>query len=92
MSTPVFTKTATGDGTVYDSPVRVRQIYVHTATSGSPALTLHDSSSATTVSLLTLSFTANETSNINIPDNGIRFTQKLYADLTSMKRVTFFLS
>lgn len=92
MSTPVFTKTATGDGTVYDGPVRVRHLFVHTATSGSPALTLHDSSSATTISLLTLSFIANEAVDVNIPDNGIRFTQKVFADLTAIKRVTFYLS
>ena len=93
MTIPVFTKTATGDGTVYNGPVRVRQIFIHTATSGSPALSLYDAASATSVaSSLTLSFGPSETHNINIPDNGIRFTQQVYADVTNIKRVTFFLS
>lgn len=93
MTIPVFTKTATGDGVVYDGPVRVRQIFIHTATGGTPALSLYDAATATSVaSSLTLSFGTSETHNINIPDNGIRFTQKVYADVTNIKRVTFFLS
>jgi hypothetical protein len=93
MTIPVFTKTATGDGTVYNGPVRVRQIFIHTATGGTPALSLYDAASATGGNAsLTLSFGANETHNINIPDNGIRFTQQVFADVTNIKRVTFFLS
>ena len=92
MTIPVFTKTATGDGTVYNGPVRVRQIFIHTATGGTPALSLYDAATATGASSLELSFGTSETHNINIPDNGIRFTQQVYADVTNIKRVTFFLS
>ena len=92
MAGPVFTKTAISDGVVYDQPVRVRQIFIKTDGSGSPRVQLYDNTTATGTAILDVQLGTDTTENINIPDNGLRVTNQLYADLTNVTRITFFLS
>ena len=90
-SSDVFAVTKTADATVYDGRVRVRQIQVKTAGSGSPKIVLKDGGSSGTT-LLDMSFGTGDTFSVNIPDNGILFETDVYLDLTACSSVTVFLS
>ena len=87
----VFAVTKTADATVYGGRVRVRQVQVKTAGSGSPQIVLKDGGASGTT-LLDLSFGTGDTFSVNIPDNGILFGTDVYLDLTACSSVTVFMS
>jgi hypothetical protein len=87
----IFAVTKTADASVYASRARVRQVQVHTAGSGSPAITLKDGGSGGTTRL-TMTFTTGVVHSVNLPDNGILFSTDVYLDLTDCTGVTVFLS
>mgnify|MGYP003110827178 FL=1 len=87
----VFAVTKTADATVFSGRIRVRQIQVKTAGSGSPQIVLKDGGSSGTTKL-DVSFGASDTFSVNIPDNGILFDTDVYLDLTACSSVTVFLS
>lgn len=91
MSSDVFAVTKTADATIFDGRIRVRQIQVKTAGSGSPKVVLKDGGSSGTT-LLTLEFGTSSTFSVNIPDKGILFETDCYLDLTACSSVTVFCS
>ena len=87
----VVAATKTADATVFTGRIRVRQIQVKTAGSGSPQIVLKDGGSSGTTKL-DVSFGTSDTFSVNIPDNGILFDTDVYLDLTACSSVTVFLS
>jgi|TARA_R100001460_G_scaffold97996_1_gene140711 hypothetical protein len=87
----IFAVTKTADGSVFGSRARVRQVQVHTAGSGSPAITLKDGGSGGTTRL-TMTLTTGVVHSVNLPDNGILFSTDVFLDLTDCTGVTVFLS
>ena len=83
-------KNATGS-IVFQGPARLRQVEVFTSSSGSPRLTLTDGNGGAT--LLDLDFTTSDTHSVNIPADGIRFTDSIYVStFTALEAMTVFLS
>ena len=87
----VFAVPKTAAATVFTGRIRVRQIQVKTAGSGSPQIVLKDGGSSGTTKL-DVSFGTSDTFSVNIPDNGILFDTDVYLDLTACSSVTVFLS
>ena len=83
-------KNATGS-IAFQGPARLRQVEVFTSSSGSPRLTLTDGNGGAT--LLDLDFTTSDTHSVNIPADGIRFTDSIYVStFTALEAMTVFLS
>ncbi len=83
-------KNSTG-GLSFAGPARLRQVEVFTSSSGTPRLTLTDGNGGAT--LLDLDFTTSDTHSVNIPADGIRFTDSIYVStFTALEAVTLFLS
>lgn len=87
----VFAVTRTSDGEIYGDRARVRQIVATTSSSGSPAIVVKDGGSGGETRL-SMAFTTSDVVAVNIPDNGILFSNDVYLDLTACDSVTFFLS
>jgi len=87
----IFAVTKTADDTVYAGRARVRQVQVHTSSSGSPAIVLKDGGASGTTRL-TMTLTTATVHSVNLPDNGILFSTDVYLDLTACEGVTVFMS
>ena len=75
----------------FAGPARLRQVEVFTSSSGNPRLTLTDGNGGAT--LLDIDFTTSDTHSVNIPADGIRFTDSIYVStFTALEAVTLFLS
>ena len=75
----------------FAGPARLRQVEVFTSGSGTPRLTLTDGNGGAT--LLDLDFTTSDTHSVNIPADGIRFTDSIYVStFTALEAVTLFQS
>jgi len=76
----VRSKRVTGTGSLAVGPARVRQVQVLTS-AGAGRLTLTNGNGGET--LLDLDFLASDSHSVNIPDNGIRFTNDVYVSATT---------
>ena len=83
-------KNATG-ALSFTGPARLRQVEVFTSSSGTPRLTFTDGDGGAT--LLDLDFTTSDTHSVNIPADGIRFTNSIFVSVfTDLEAATMFLS
>lgn len=91
-SSDVFAVRKNATGSIsFQGPARLRQVEVFTSSSGSPRLTLTDGNGGAT--LLDLDFTTSDTHSVNIPADGIRFTDSIYVStFTALEAMTVFLS
>tara|TARA_Y100000004_G_scaffold13896_1_gene14816 strand:+ start:8704 stop:8982 length:279 start_codon:yes stop_codon:yes gene_type:complete len=87
----VIAVTRTSDGTIFGGRARVKQVVVHTSSSGSPAVVLKDGGSGGTTKL-SLTYTTSDVHSLNIPENGILFETDVYLDLTACDGVTVFFA
>tara|TARA_R100000482_G_scaffold23196_1_gene6810 strand:- start:56 stop:334 length:279 start_codon:yes stop_codon:yes gene_type:complete len=85
----VIAVTRTADGAFVSGRARVKQLVVHTSSSGSPAVVLKDGGSSGTTKL-SLTYTTGDVHSLNIPENGILFETDVYLDLTACDGVTIF--
>jgi len=85
----VIAVTRTADGAFVSGRARVKQLVVHTSSSGSPAVVLKDGGSSGTTKL-SLTYTTGDVHSLNIPENGILFETDVYLDLTACDSVTVF--
>jgi hypothetical protein len=85
----VIAVTRTADGAFVSGRARVKQLVVHTSSSGSPAVVLKDGGSSGTTKL-SLTYTTGDVHSLNIPENGILFETDVYLDLTACDSVTLF--
>jgi len=86
----VRSKRVTGTGSLAVGPARVRQVQVLTS-AGAGRLTLTNGNGGET--LLDLDFLASDSHSVNIPDNGIRFTDDVYiSTTTNITALTVFYS
>jgi len=76
----VRSKRVTGAGSLAVGPARVRQVQVLTS-AGAGRLTITNGNGGET--LLDLDFLASDSHSVNIPDNGIRFTNDVYVSATT---------
>jgi len=76
----VRSKRVTGTGSLAVGPARVRQVQVLTS-AGAGRLTITNGNGGET--LLDLDFLASDSHSVNIPDNGIRFTNDVYVSATT---------
>lgn len=87
----ITAKRMTTTGSVSGGPVRLRQLMVKSAGSGTPRIVLKDGDGGD--SLLDITFTNSDQHSVNIPGNGIRFENEIWlnskANITAM---TFFFS
>ena len=76
----VRSKRVTGTGSLAVGPARVRQVQVLTS-AGAGRLTMTNGNGGET--LIDLDFLASDSHSVNIPDNGIRFTNDVYVSATT---------
>ena len=91
-SSDVFAIRKNGTGAIsFTGPARLRQLEVFSSSSGSPRITLTDGDGGAT--LLDLDFTTSDTHSVNIPADGIRFTNSIFVSVfTDLEAATMFLS
>ena len=78
----------TTSGTVVSGPARICTIHYHGAGS-TGSIVLKDGGSGGTT-LLTMDVHSNATGELNIPDEGMRFSTDVHATLTNISSATFF--
>jgi hypothetical protein len=89
-SSDVSSKRVTGTGSLGVGPARVRQVQVLTS-AGAGRLTVTNGNGGET--LLDIDFLASDSHSVNIPDNGIRFSNDVYvATATNITAMTVFYS
>jgi len=89
-SSDVSSKRVTGTGSLGVGPARVRQIQVLTS-AGAGRLTVTNGNGGET--LLDIDFLASDSHSVNIPDNGIRFSNDVYVTTaTNITAMTVFYS
>ena len=89
-SSDVSSKRVTGTGSLGVGPARVRQVQVLTS-AGAGRLTVTNGNGGET--LLDIDFIASDSHSVNIPDNGIRFSNDVYvATATNITAMTVFYS
>jgi len=76
----VRSKRVTGTGSLAVGPARVRQVQVLTS-AGAGRLTMTNGNGGET--LIDLDFLASDSHSVNIPDNGVRFTDDVYLSATT---------
>ena len=87
MRSDVQSKRVTGTGSLAVGPARIRQIQVLTA-SGTPRLTITDSSGGATV--IDLDFKASDLHSVNIPSDGVRVSDINVSVFTNITAMTVF--
>ena len=85
----VKSKRLTGVGSAGVGPARIRQVQIKTTT-GTPRLTLTNGNGGETV--LDMDLDADDTHSVNIPDEGIRFSDVYVSLFTACTSVTIFHS
>ena len=80
---------ATADGVLFAGRARLRHVLVKTSSSGSPQVVLKNGSSGGTA-LVTMDFIVSSNEDIPLPDEGLLFTDGIYADITNIDRITVF--
>jgi len=89
-SSDVSSKRVTGTGSLGVGPARVRQVQVLTS-AGAGRLTVTNGNGGET--LLDIDFIASDSHSVNIPDNGIRFSNDVYVTTaTNITAMTVFYS
>ena len=89
-SSDVSSKRVTGTGSLGVGPARVRQVQVLTS-AGAGRLTVTNGNGGET--LLDIDFIASDSHSVNIPDNGIRFSDDVYVTTaTNITAMTVFYS
>jgi len=89
-SSDVSSKRVTGTGSLGVGPARVRQVQVLTS-AGAGRLTVTNGNGGET--LLDIDFLASDSHSVNIPDNGIRFSNDVYVTTaTNITAMTVFYS
>ena len=89
-SSDVSSKRVTGTGSLGVGPARVRQVQVLTS-AGAGRLTVTNGNGGET--LLDIDFIASDSHSVNIPDNGVRFSNDVYvATATNITAMTVFYS
>ena len=85
----VQSKRVTGAASLGVGPARIRQVQVKTTT-GSPRITFTDGNGGAV--LLDMDLDASDTHSVNIPDEGIRFSDVYVSLFTACTSVTIFHS
>jgi len=89
-SSDVSSKRVTGTGSLGVGPARVRQVQVLTS-AGAGRLTVTNGNGGET--LLDIDFIASDSHSVNIPDNGVRFSNDVYVTTaTNITAMTVFYS
>jgi len=89
-SSDVSSKRVTGTGSLGVGPARVRQVQVLTS-AGAGRLTVTNGNGGET--LLDIDFLASDSHSVNIPDNGVRFSNDVYVTTaTNITAMTVFYS
>ena len=88
----VKTATVTADGALVDHSCRLRGLIVAGGSSDGSVIFYDNVSAASGTVLLTLGVNANTNETLNIPDQGVKAFNGIYADITNVDRVTVFVS
>lgn len=86
-------KTVSADGIAINHPARVKSIYyVRASTAGSIVLKDGGSTGTTILTLTTPASGSGQDSSatVSIPDNGLKFDDNVYVDVTNVSSVTLF--
>jgi len=87
----VKSATATADGVLFAGRARLRHVLVKTSSTGTPQVVLKNGGSGGTA-LVTMDFVTSVNEDIPLPDEGLLFTDGIYADITNIDRITIFYS
>ena len=85
----VKSATATADGVLFAGRARLRHVIVKSGSTGSPQVVLRNGSVSGTI-LVTMDFVTSSNEDIPLPDEGLLFTDGIYADITNIDRITVF--
>lgn len=89
MAGTIVAKTATATGTLLDGRCRLKSVFVKTATSGTPKVTIRDGGASGTT-LLVLDLSTSDDTQISIPDHGILFDDGCHVTLAAVTSITGF--